>query len=163
MLNGVATILQTAARRIAALDSSAWAQDGDADPAWEQSKTPLRLDQESGYAHLRFSVYVASAPADINGNDRYDRTRVSPQLVVEFLYRLRSFAQSEDEIEAWKAQEQVTACMIDDWSLSVNGVADTALDDVDIRVTDHGSPFLTLDGGWVLMRSAYHLSFDFGA
>lgn len=162
MLNGVATILETAAARIAALDASDWDQ-GQGVPAWTKSKTPLRLDQESSYGHLRFSVYVSSAPADINGNDRYDRTRISPQLVVEFLYRLRAFDQSADEIAAWKAQEQVTACMIGDWSMSVDSVAGTALDEVDTRVTDHGSPLLTLDGGWVLMRSAYHLSFDFGA
>jgi len=161
-LNGVATILETAARRITALDASAWSQAGQATPAWVQAKTPLRLDQESSYGHLRFSVYVSSAPADLNGNDRYDRTRLNPQLVVEFLYRLRAFDQSADEIEAWKAQEQVTACMIDDWSLSVNGAPDTALDEVNTRVTDHGSPLLTLDGGWVLMRSTYSLSFDFG-
>jgi hypothetical protein len=160
----MATVLEVAAARIAALDASAWEQGSKVTPAWHESKVLIRADvddlEESAFGHLAFSVFVDDAPGEEQRFQAMHCASVEPVLVVAFLYRLRVGSQVVDQQAAWGAASQVVAALCPDWNTQVEATAGTTLARTYSRVENAGRAKLSADASWLIVRQQYRLTYE---
>lgn len=160
----MATVLEVAAARIAALDATAWAQGDVVTPGWRESKTLINAATDemdvSAFGHLRFSVYIEDAPGEETRFQGQHCASVEPLLVVVFAYRLRTKAQVADHRAAWGAAAQVAAALCPDWNTQVEATAGTTLPRVYSRVDTLGRAVLSEDASWLRVRQAYRLTYE---
>lgn len=142
------------AERVVAVDATPFDQrptgSSASAPAFSEADTAvLGMGESRALSHLRFQVLCESAPVDGSRQRPGFPAKVTADVVVRFLYRIRAGSQRADQRLAARAASDV-----------VQAVKALPSPEWAARVLNAWLPTISADGEWLLVDTTYDVTFE---